>query len=300
VLVRVAGVVKVDDPELVVRAVGPAARGGRLALSEIARIAGEFQATLERIALALRGGDSSLGRRPQDVVNAVRLELVGFSSGSAVLEMSPPDDAMIEHGLLGQSVELFLQGVESIDRARRAHPEVFGKQVLDGLVRLSGGISRGGVREIEFVYRGRRAATIDEEFRRAARAARSADDRTEATIAGRLHMGDFAPAALRCRVDTLSTSVSCTFDESLTAEVLSAMGHMVVVTGIAELLPDGGVRSLDLLSLTRVNEATRADVATLTEQQGVVPLRSVADLSAVDDVSDEEFQQFLRDIRSAG
>ncbi|NUT53557.1 MAG: hypothetical protein HOV94_40660 [Saccharothrix sp.] len=289
-----------NEPELVIRAAGPAAEGGRLALTEVARIAGELQATLERIAMALRGGENVPGRRPQDIVNAVRLELTGFSHGSAVLEVSSPADAMMTHDLLNQSVDLLMMGVESIDNAQRAHPEVFGKQVLDGFIRLSGGISHRSVHTIEITRRDGRRVVIDDDFRRAARTARNAGDRSDVTIVGRLHMGDFAPAALRCRIDMISASVPCTFDESLTDGVLSAMGAMVVATGIAELLPDGRVRSLDLVTLTRVNEAKRADIGTLAQQQGVAPLRSISDFATVQDVSDDEFEQFLRDALSRG
>ncbi|ROP39447.1 hypothetical protein [Saccharothrix texasensis] len=287
------------EPELVIRVAGPAAEEGRLPLAEVARVAGELQATLERIAMALRGSENVPGRRPQDIVNAVRLELTGFSQGSAILEVSPPAGAMIPHDLLDQSVDLLMTGIESIHSAQRSHPEVFGKQVLDGFVRLSGGISPRSVRTIEITRRDGRTVTIDDEFRRAARSARNAGDRSEVTIVGRLHMGDFAPAALRCRVDTLSNSVPCTFDESLTDDVLNAMGAMVVATGIAELLPDGRVRSLDLLGLTQVNEAKRASIDKLTQQQGITPLRSVTDFATVQDVSDEEFEQFIRDALSA-
>jgi hypothetical protein len=286
-------------PELVIRAAGPAVKEGRLALTEVARISGELQATLERIAMALLGSEAVPGRRPQDIVNAVRLELTGFSPGSAILEVSPPGGAMITHDLLGQSVELLMKAIESIDGAQRSHPEVFGKQVLDGLVRLSGGISPRSVRTIEITRLNDRTVVIDDDFRRAARAARNAGDRSEVTIVGRLHMGDFAPAALRCRVDTISTSVSCTFDESLTDDVLNAMGAMVVATGIAELLPDGRVRSLDLLGLTRVNESKRASIGALAQQQGVTPVRNLTDFPTVQDVSDDEFEQFMRDALSA-
>lgn len=286
-------------PELTIRAAGPAVEEGRLALTEVARISGELQATLERIAMALLGSETVSGRRPQDIVNAVRLELTDFASGSAILEVSPPSGAMIMHDLLGKSVGLLMEAIESIDEAQRSHPEVFGKQVLDGLVRLSGGISPRSVRTIEITRINDRTVVIDDDFRRAARAARNAGDRSEVTIVGRLHMGDFAPAALRCRVDTISTSVSCTFDESLTDDVLNAMGAMVVANGIAELLPDGRVRSLDLLSLTKVNEAKRANIGALAQQQGIAAVRNLTDFPTVQDVSDEEFEQFIRDALSA-
>ena len=66
---------------LSVHAEGPVAHGGRLPLAELARIAAGLQVTLERLALALAGTFVVRGRRPRDVVDAVRLDLVGFRAG---------------------------------------------------------------------------------------------------------------------------------------------------------------------------------------------------------------------------
>src|ERR1700730_17050615 len=76
---------------------GELARGGRLALSELARVAGEFQANLERVAVAFDLPQRGLrqGRRPTEVVDSVRLDLVAFTPGSAVLELAPHDDPQL-------------------------------------------------------------------------------------------------------------------------------------------------------------------------------------------------------------
>lgn len=73
---------------LMVRAAGPATANGRLALSELARIASALQTTLERIAFSiLTGRPHRTGRLPRQVADSVRLDFVGYSAGSAVLRM---------------------------------------------------------------------------------------------------------------------------------------------------------------------------------------------------------------------
>ena len=77
-----------EKPTMSIRAVGAAAEG-RLALAEVARLCGELQGTLERLALALRGGRNTPGRRRRDIAEAVKLEMISFRTGSAVLDMVP-------------------------------------------------------------------------------------------------------------------------------------------------------------------------------------------------------------------
>ena len=60
-------------------------------------------------------------------------------------------------------------------------------------------------------------------------------------------MADFAPAALRCRIDTYAGSVPCDFDEDLRSSVLENMDELVLVRGLAELRPDN--RTITVLRL---------------------------------------------------
>lgn len=74
-------------------------------------------------------------------------------------------------------------------------------------------------------------------------------------VAGRLTMGDFAPSALRCRIDTPTGSVVCDFEHDLRAQVLNAMDRFVHAEGLAEIvLPAGDARLLHIESLTIVDE----------------------------------------------
>ncbi|MGO1054599.1 hypothetical protein [Crossiella sp. CA198] len=288
-----------EQSEITLRAVGPTAQGGRLPLAEMARIAGEFQATMERIAHVILGASGGAGRRPREVVDAVRLELTGFKTGSTVLEISAPADVIFDHGLLERSLDAFFAGVEQVSRGISESPSEFTPQVLDGLIRLSGGISPGSIAFLEISRRGGPTVRIDDVFRGRVRALRRLVQRDEVAIVGRLHEGDFAPAALRCRVDTWDASIPCTFDQDLRDRILAAMDSMVMVTGVAETQPDGRIRTLDLLSISIVDEASRRDLGQLAEEQEVRPVTSLSEFGKLSDLGDDDFDQFVNGAMSA-
>lgn len=279
------------------RAVGPAAEG-RLALTEVARLCGELQATLERLALAIRGERNAPGRRPRDVADAVKLEMVAFRMGSAVLDMAQPADGMISHALLDESVDLLFRGMSDLARGDKA-PSEFTPQVLDGLIRLSGGISSRSIRTLELSQKGRDPVVIDQDFREHVRRLRRHHRHEIATVTGRLHEGDFDPLALRCRIDTLDATIPCSFGQELRDLVLGAMDSMVVCTGIAEYQPDGRIRAIELDELTVIDEAQRRTIDQLAQEQGTAPVTDIAEFATMTDLSDDEFNQFIANAMSA-
>jgi hypothetical protein len=287
------------DAEIVVRVVGPAAEGGRLALAELARLAGEFQATLERIALALLGTETTAGRRPRDVAQAVRLDLVGLRAGSAILEMQPAENAIFGHDLLTNSVDTLMGGIDAIAARSNDAPPAFTPQVLDGLIRLTGGLSPDTIDHLEIAWRGAAPAHLDRGFREHVRWLRRKQRSDVVTIVGRLHEGDFDPLVLRCRIDTLTQSVPCSFTSDLRDAVLAAMDSMVVATGVAELQPDESVRTLALDELTVIDEAQRHGIAELAREQGIQPVQDVSDFATLTDLDDGEFGDFMDDVMSA-
>ncbi len=289
-----------EDLTLELRATGPVTEGGRMPLSEIARLAGELQATIERIALNLSGGRTIGGRRPQDVVDAVRLELYGFSPGSARLAIRRPKAALGDHDLLVESMDALEYGAKQIQRQTHTLPPGFTSQVVDGLIRLSGGIADGFMTQVELTRNGKPILTVDNEFRILVRKLRQSTRRDEATVVGLLQMGDFAPSSLRCRVDTLSASIVCTFDESMKDMVLAAMDRMVSVRGVAEFAVDGvTMRSLDIEEIDVLDAAEDVSLESLTRSQGVAPLTDIALLATSEPMTDEEFDTFLTDALSA-
>jgi hypothetical protein len=265
---------------------------GRLPLSEVARLAGQLQATLERLALAHLGERSTKGRRPKDVAEAVRYELVAFKAGSAVLEMAPPEAHLMDHELRGQVGNVLFTGLHAIGRGATVLPPEFNSAVLDGLVRLTGGISPGSVHRLE-LSRGDEPVVMDDRFHEHVRRLRKGNARDTVTIVGRLHAGDFDPLALRCRIDTVETTVTCTFGVEMRETVLAAMDSMVAATGTADVLPDGYVRGLDLDELTVVDEARSHSLSELAEEQGVGAVSDVAKFATMPDIDAEEFGVFL-------
>ena len=140
---------------------------------------------------------------------------------------------------------------------------------------------------------------IDSVFRDRLRNVSTLGPETEATVAGRLQMGDFSPAALRCRIDTFAGSVLADFGDELRDSVLDAMDQMVMATGTAEMQPDGStVRVLHLSALERLPSARMSPLATLQREQRVAPVRDIAELRGNTEEGDD-FGLFMKAISSA-
>ncbi|MER7211176.1 hypothetical protein [Streptosporangium sp. NPDC000239] len=277
-----------------VRISGPASEDGRLPLAELARIAGGLQMTLERLALTGLGTSIRPGRRPRDVVEAVRLDFTGFRRGSAILDVTRPPQAET-NDLLQQSLRMLDEGIEHV-RQGRGLPSHFTPPVVSGLRQLAGGIGSGGVSRIELLRPGG-GFVIDSVFREALREAPAQATEREVTVVGRLHMGDFSPATLRCRIDTYAGSILADFDGDLRDLVLDAMDQLVMAGGRAELQPDGTtVRVMHLETVRRLTSAPSSPLGTLAHEQGVSPVGDVEELQgeAIDD-----FDDFLEAISAA-
>ncbi|BCJ40806.1 hypothetical protein GCM10010168_48950 [Actinoplanes ianthinogenes] len=282
--------------DLVIRAVGPATEGGRLPLSELARLAGGLQASLERIALSLSGNTSRPGRRPREIVDAVRLDFVGFQQGSAVLHISRTGRVGSDD-LLGSTLDALEEGVKSLHQDPSALPPHFTPQVINGIRELTGGVSAGGVTRIDFFRGGRVRFTLDEALQKAVRSVQTESIHQAITVVGRLHMGDFSPAGLRCRIDTYAGSVLCDFAPDLRDAVLDAMDQMVMADGTGELDPNGvSVHLLHLTRLGMLETARPRSLGELAREQGIRPVASPDDF---DGSTVEDFDAFLAAVRSA-
>jgi hypothetical protein len=264
-------------------------------LAELARITGGLQLTLERVALALTGS-SARGRRPRDIVEAVRLDVAGFRSGSVVIDVFRAGDDDAE--LLDESFRVLEGGCTAL-RMGQDLPPSFTPHVLNGLRELAGGVNSGNLTSIRVDRPGGRPFVIDAVFRdQLQRVATRADDEREATVVGRLQMGDFSPAALRCRIDTIAGSVLADFGAELRDAVLDVMDQLVMATGAAELQPDGAtVRLLHLSAIESLPGVPMSRLATLQRQQQVAPLSDIEELFGPE--SDDDFAPFLDAISSA-
>ncbi|SDT48796.1 hypothetical protein SAMN04489716_4058 [Actinoplanes derwentensis] len=284
-----------DDTDLIIRATGPATEGGRLPLSELARLAGGLQASLERIALSISGNTNRPGRRPREIVDAVRLDFVGFRQGSAILQVARTGQLSLDD-LLGSSLDALEAGVNSLHRDPTVLPTHFTPQVINGIRDLTGGISMSNVTRIEFRRGDTVLFTLDEALQRAVRSVQPESVQQAVTVVGRLHMGDFSPAGLRCRVDTYAGSVLCDFDLDLRDAVLDAMDQMVMAEGMGEFDPNGtSVHVLHLARLEALDSARPRSLDDLAREQGIRPVTVAGELSGP---PIEDFDEFLAAVRS--
>ncbi|MFI2712223.1 hypothetical protein ACH495_19070 [Micromonospora sp. NPDC018662] len=283
--------------DLTLRAVGPATEGGRLPLAELSRLASGLQAALELLALSIAGKATGPGRRPREIVDAVRLDFVGFRAGSALLDIARTGQLSLDEGVLEQALTALEEGTNRLRERPDVLPPHFGPQVLNQLRSLTGGISARSVMRVELWQGGRTRFVIDEALHRAVRRTSFEKVAQESTIVGRLHMGDFSPATLRCRIDTYAGSILCDFDSDLRDAVLDAMDQVVMAEGVAELEPNGTtIHILHLSSLRRLDSSEPKSLDDLAREQGVTPVRSVEELrgAPIDDMDD-----FLAALRSA-
>jgi hypothetical protein len=283
---------------LTIRAIGPATSDGRLALSELARIASALQTTLERIGFSiLMGRPHRMGRLPRQVAESVRLDLAGFREGSAILEVERSAGTNSTDDLLSDAFRVLAKGIRELQADNTRLPSHFTPPVVNGLAMLCGGISEGNILGIEFTSGGSHWFTLDRDSRASLKAAQRISSQKEITVVGRLHMGDFDPMSLRCRIDTHSGSVSCDLDDDLKDTVLDYLDELVMATGIAELQADGiAVRVLHLTDLTKIEAARFQTLDDLAAERGLRPLTDLASLRGepIDD-----FDEFLGNIRSA-
>lgn len=292
------------DDGLTVRAVGPATSAGRISLTELARIASTLQATLERIALSVAGGRPKAGRRPQEIAEAVRLDFAGFRPGSAVLDLvrARADDLVADprDDLLTESFTVLVAGLDEIQRGERPRGEVgrhFTRTVLNGLVNLCGGIGQNNLNYIEFSTGSTVHFTLDGRTQRNLRNIRRSSVEHDTIITGRLHMGDFDPMSLRCRIDTNLGSIWCDFDVELKDAVFDHMDQLVAARGTAEVDADGvNVRVLHITDITVVDTARSKSLDELAREQGVEPIDDVQQLRGE---PIEDFDVFMQAIRVA-
>lgn len=291
--------VRIDD--LTLYATGPATEGGRLPLAELARLASGLQATLEQLALAITGRSPRPGRRPADIVEAVRLDFVGFRAGSALLDIARTGQLYHDDGLLEQSLAALEAGTQKLRESPNERPQYFTPRLVNSLRTLTGAIGDRNVTRVELRQGDRVRLVVDEALQVAVRRVTFEPVAQESTIVGRLHMGDFSPATLRCRIDTYAGSISCDFESDLRDAVLDAMDQMVMAEGRAELEPNGRtIRILHLAALRRLEGARPKSLDDLAREQGVRPISSVDELGGAPAEGMEEFLAALRTARGEG
>jgi len=297
------------EPALSMRLTGPGVGEGRLALGELVHLGRHVQATLERIALVLRGETRSVrpGRRPADVTDLCRLDLVGFRGGSAILELdlAAAERPFVELDLGEAALDRLVEGVERLSDSPTL-PSGWDEGVLLSWREL-GSVFERGVERIE-MRRAKHDATRVVEYTRVVR------DRVVqrirgplkdlVTVEGRLLMADFDAARQRCRVHPpYGAPVPCVFREEQRETVLDLLTKYVRVVGQGEREEEQGrlrvVRIADIEPLAVPGDEEGADfwehlsVDELAQRQGVGPVQSAQDLRADLWESDAELEEFL-------
>jgi len=231
----------VDEQRFVMTVRGPVAEDGRIAVSELVRILGELQSELERVALVLTGEKTSgRGRRPKDVVDAVRLDLVAIRAGSASLVLEPHDPQLpliTDGSVLTESFQAIVEGIGYIESdPAGGMPRGFNRGVVKGLFDMTRSLG-AGVDAIEIRGPGILPCVLTTSTKdRIGDALAVSAETQEVAVVGRLTMGDFAPSTLRCRIDTPIGGLLCDFEQELRSQILEGMDRLVRAEGLAEIV----------------------------------------------------------------
>lgn len=245
---------------IVVRLEGPAVAQGRIAVDDLALVAGQLQRAVQRIALVLRGEQGMRpGRRPREVEALTRLEVVALRPGSVTLDLDLAEGerplAAMDVGR--EAVERLVGGLTAL--AQGATPPFGWDPGVLVALREMGALLRRGIERIDLEasaggilrrarLEARTVETIGRLMRGSVRDLRTRDLRT---VEGRLLMADFRETATRCRVHPpMGAPVECTFDEAQRQAVLDALTRYVRVSGEAETdEATGGIRLLEIADL---------------------------------------------------
>lgn len=297
------------EPSLSIRLTGPGVGEGRLALADLVHVGRHVQAALERVALILRGEATSLrpGRRPADVADLCRLDLVGFRGGSAVLELDlgAAERPFAELDLGEAALDRLVEGLHHLSETPSL-PSGWDAGVLLAWRELGSvferGVDRiemrrpkqGGSQVIEYT------STVRDHIVRRIRE----PVRDLVTVEGRLLMADFDQSRRRCRVHPpYGPPVPCVFQDDQREAVLDLLTKYVRVVGQGERDGEHGrLRSVVIADIEPI--AVPGDrqgpgfwehlsVEELAQRQGVAAVESVGDLRADLWESDTELEEFL-------
>jgi hypothetical protein len=306
------------EPALRVKLAGPGIRDGRLAVADFVHLGRNLQAAVERIALVLRGESRSLrpGRRPADVAELCRLDVVGFGPGSAILELdlSEGERPFAEWDLGQAALDHLVEGLRCFAEAPGL-PRGWDSGVLIAWREL-GSLFERGIEQVEVERRGMRIPSVAV-FTRASRERIIQQIRAPVqnlvTVEGRLLMADFDDTRRRCRVHPLfGAPVICSFQDHQREAVLELLTRYVRVAGQAEVDEQGRVRVLKIADIEPVDvpgdlEAyafwEHRSAEELADIQGVEPIAHVQELTANLWDSDEDLKVFLAEVyraRTAG
>lgn len=253
-----------QDAYLTIRFEGPEVKPGRMRLDDFIQAAHEFSACAKRVALALQQTPSTAkGRRSDEVVAALALDIVGFTHGSpaAVAHLERSDTQMlIEETDFGeQTYRALIEGIEAVSAPGDSLPLGFDLGVLMKL-RDIGKLFNKGVNQMEFTLNHRsqplRASFNLEKCDHIRRRIEKPEAQMQ-TIDGRLLMADFKETGRQLRIHpSIGSPVTCKFPENLSAEVEESIRQFVRVSGKMEYHTGGEIRWLTIADIEKIEAPT--------------------------------------------
>jgi hypothetical protein len=307
---------------LTIRFEGPEVRPGRMRLDDFIQAARDFSACAKRVAMVLQQSPSTAkGRRPEELVEALSLDIVGFTRGSpaAVAQFERSENQMGLEGLdFGeQTYRALIEGIEIAASLGDSLPPGFDLGVLMKL-RDIGKLFNRGVNRMEFTLNHHvlpLKASFDSEKCDRIRQRIEQPEAQRQTIEGRLLMADFKETGRQLRVHPpVGPAITCKFPESLSAEVEECIRQFVRVSGKMQYHPSGEPQYLDITDIEPVEEATLGRTPKETEwiysfwenptaeeyarRQGVQPVADAARLYGTGEPEDwEGFDEALQEWR---
>lgn len=268
-----------------------------------------LQVAVARLGLASRGEATVRpGRRPTEIADLTRLELVGVREGSTVLELRLAEKARplfdeLDPGIT--ALDSLADGLAAVEAGTRP-PDLWDAGVSDAVGRLSRLFERG-IDELDFEHLGteRRSVTFTRETAtRLVPTAPEVASGQRVVIEGRLLMADFGVPREKVRIHRPGAApLTCTFPPALETLVLRLLRRYVRATGRATMAGDA-FREVMLDSIEDAEPApgrTFWDLPTLDElaaEQGVEPVERVEDLVADFWPDDESVDDFLAAIEN--
>jgi hypothetical protein len=293
---------------ITIRFEGPEIKAGRMRLDDLIEAVREFSACAKGVAMVLHQSRSTAkGRRPEELLSALSLDIVGFTEGSpaAVMHLERSEGQMLLDGLDfgGHAYRTLVKGIEIVSSSNDSLPPGFDFGVLIRL-RDIGKLFNKGLARMEFTLRepGRllKAAFDREKCDRI----RQRIERPEAqrqTIEGRLLMADFKESARILRVHPpVGPAITCKFPENLTGEVQDCIRRFVRVSGRMQYHPSGEPQSLEIIDIEPLEETASGSpewsyafwenlsAEQYAERQGGRPIEQAESLYGAGDADDWE------------
>jgi hypothetical protein len=313
-----------ESGRLTVRIEGATIEPGKVAVRDLTKLGELIQAGLERVARVLSGEPGGIpGPLPGPIRNATELLLAGIERGSAtlLLELPPPqeeeatEEKLFEPpaGDLGlQALDRLVEGMHSLEAGTEQVPDGWDNSVMEIAERLAETVAARNF-QIDLdaqTPRGQRrhariAPNIADRF-----SIRHARVRRPRTARGELIAVDLRKGRIDVE-DNAGRRVQCEFDpeaEELMSRVRQLIGERVTVSGEEEFdvaLNKAG--RLEVHSLERATEEVplhdmfwrNLSGAEQAVEQGVGPVRSVTELAASEELTEEDLASFAELLREA-